>query len=821
MEFTRRYLPMEWEERWRREKERRRRVIEEGGEGIEQDNRELRRIVAYNDTRMGLVSGRGEREGLEVKMSSQEGRGEGKTEEAFGDKNEGLDYKVHTCSSQTHPKEIFKALKEFRDSSLLTDLTLSTEDGRSFYVHSPVLAAVSSLIQERLRGKSAERKDDEMDMEVHRWSMFLHPEVGHAGLQAVLEFAYTGSILALNRDTVGKIKAAAQTLGVHRVLDLCAKEERTIEGRNHKKEEKKISAAEQMKITLQSVRQLWTEGEGCDVILDVDGASLHVHRVILAASSDYFRGMFTCGMRESHQPRVALPFLLASELAPLIGCSYSGALPLSWECVFEITCTALQLQFQTALSLCLDFMRREMDASSCLDVASFAEAYGMSELLEEANDFVLRNFWQVSATAKFQDLPAEKLIDFLRCDGLCVPTELAVFRAVVSWVEADPEERLSQAGLLMTGVRFPLMTFREFREVRAINLRMECSGNKEVELYGSALKEFGFSLPKTQDLCRVRRPKDALVLVGGDQLNPDIGQRIPSRELWFANSLRSGTGLVKAMEWRRLGEMPEKPKFRHGVGVMEGRLFVVGGCDFYTKEDTMKSAYRFDPMQDSWKRLADMQEFRSNFPVVVRAERLYAIGGDKELNTNVDTVEVYNTDSDSWSYVQPLDQALSGQAVTVVDGEIFVSGGFNCKYECLVSMFLYHPERGTTYLADMTQDRAQHCMEALRGHLYVAGGVCNLRKFYTDQQACEVYDPAADSWSAFTSLPVPHVGAASVVLEEKIYILGGYCQEDYSESGLVHRYDPSTQRWENMGKMPGAITDIRACLLSLPQHLRQ
>lgn len=233
-----------------------------------------------------------------------------------------------------------------------------------------------------------------------------------------------------------------------------------------------------------------------------------------------------------------------------------------------------------------------MEANSCLDVASFAEAYGMSDLLEQADDFVLRNFWEVSASAKFRDLPAEKLLDFLRCDGLCVPTELAVFRAVVSWVEADPEERLSLAGELMTGVRFPLMTFREFREVRAINLRMECSGTKEVELYGSALMEFGFSLPKSQDRSRVRRPKDVLVLVGGDQLNPDVGQRIPSRELWFANSLRSGTGLVKEMEWRRLGVMPDKPRFRHGVAVMEGRLYVAGGCDFYSKNDTMKCAYR-------------------------------------------------------------------------------------------------------------------------------------------------------------------------------------------------------------------------------------
>lgn len=173
------------------------------------------------------------------------------------------------------------------------------------------------------------------------------------------------------------------------------------------------------------------------------------------------------------------------------------------------------------------------------------------------------------------------------------------------------------------------------------------------------------------------------------------------------------------------------------------------------------------------------------------------------------------------SFVQPLHQALSGQAVATIDGSgIFISGGFNSKYECLSSMFLYHPETGTTCLADMVDNRALHCMEHLRGHLYVAGGLCNLRKFYTDQLACEVYDPVADAWTTFTSLSVPHVGAASAVLEEKIYILGGYCQDDYSESGLVHRFDPSLQQWQNMGKLPGAVSDIRACLLRLPQHLR-
>ncbi|KAM4714129.1 kelch-like protein 33 [Anableps anableps] len=817
MEFTRCYLPMEWEERWRKEKERRKRVIEEGGEGLEQDSCELRRIVAYNDSRMGLASQGDKTKESEVRktQTKKEDTGGDISDEAFED----MEYHVHTYSSKTFHKEIFMTLKELLNSSILTDLTLTTEDGSSFSVHSLILAAVSAFILDRLNEKNRGQSYNTVG-KVTMWSVHMSTEVDQVGLQAVIEFAYSGDVSILNKDTIIQIKTAAKVLEVPRLLDLCNNMNATKEDKCSKTEQGTISAEVHIENTLRSIERLWGDKVGCDVILDLDGMSFYVHRIILAASSDYFRGMFTCGMRESQQACISLPFIPACELEALIGWSYSGTLHLSWDCVFEITCTALQLQFQPAFLLCLKFMREEIQVNSCLDVGSFAEAYGLSELLEEANDFVLRNFREVSTTAKFQDLPAQKLLDLLRCDGLCVPSELTVFRAVISWIQADPEERLAQAALLMSGVRFPLMTFREFREVRAINLRMECFADKEVELYGSALKEFGFSLPKSDEYCRIRRPKYVLCVVGGDQLDQDMGKRIPSQDIWFANSLRNGTGLVKEIEWGRLGEIPDKPKFRHGVAVMDGRLFIAGGCFFYAKDNMMTSAYSYYPVMNTWKKLADMQEPRSNFSLVVHEECLYAIGGDKELDTNTDSVEMYRPDSNSWSFVHPLDQALSGYGVFAINGGIFISGGFNCKYVCLVSMFLYHPERGSVYLADMSYDRAQHCMEALRGCLYVAGGVCNLRKFYTDQLACEVYNPVTDSWADFASLPVPHVGAASAVLEEKIYVLGGYCQDDYSESGLVHRFDPSLQRWENMGKLPGAVTDIKACLLHLPQHLR-
>lgn len=43
-----------------------------------------------------------------------------------------------------------------------------------------------------------------------------------------------------------------------------------------------------------------------------------------------------------------------------------------------------------------------------------------------------------------------------------------------------------------------------------------------------------------------------------------------------------------------------------------------------------------------------MLEFRSNFSVVAHEARLYAIGGDKEINTNINSVEMYNPETDSW-----------------------------------------------------------------------------------------------------------------------------------------------------------------------------
>ncbi|XP_062865263.1 kelch-like protein 33 [Trichomycterus rosablanca] len=725
------------------------------------------------------------------------------------------EYDEHLEKLYSHPsytKDFFQALEGMKQSAFLTDLTLITKSGSTFHVHSLVLAAVSSLIVQLLN-----ERDEKKQKEI-----ILHLDLGGSdlGISAVLEFAYTGTITGLNTESLGQIQTAALLLRVPRVLELCKEKERQKENGEEKMKEggDRTFDEKQLNVSLKSIRQLWEDRVGCDVEVEAEGRIFRAHKIILSASSDYFHAMFLSGMRESQQSAVSLLMMGAHELEAILHCCYSGEIVLDWGCVFQLTSTTLQFQFQPTLSLCLGFLKEEMDAYRCLDVASFAEAYAMCDLQEIADDFVLRHFEDVASTLKFQDLSVEKLKKYLHSDCLCVASELPVFKAVISWIEANPSERVKEARELMGTILFSLMTFTEFKEVKVITSWPQVSARG---LYESLLEEFCSSTCNAQAKFRTYCPKEALVLVGGERITENLDKRSPCREIWFSNSFRNHVGIMKRIEWRMLADLPEKPRFSHKVGAIKGKLYVVGGRHYYGKNDTMKCTYRYDPIQNTWKRLANMCETRASFALVVLDKKIYAIGGERDSEVIIESVEMYCPIKDSWSLVHPLDQPVSDHAASVWNGEIFISGGFDRRYQCLATMLLYHPNKGTTYLVDMSQRRAQHCMEALHDYLYIAGGISDADGQFFDQLACEIYDPSNGFCCAIMSLPVPHVSAASAVLEGKIYILGGYWHEDFSDTKLVHRYDSKIQRWESLCGTPGPNTYIAACVLPIPPYLRQ
>lgn len=86
-----------------------------------------------------------------------------------------------------------------------------------------------------------------------------------------MEFAYTGSVSPLSSGGGALVKAAARALGVPRLLERCDKDEKGTEQGSPRRE----GDNKEMKLTLEAMKDLWTERVGCDVILEVGGASFH------------------------------------------------------------------------------------------------------------------------------------------------------------------------------------------------------------------------------------------------------------------------------------------------------------------------------------------------------------------------------------------------------------------------------------------------------------------------------------------------------------------------------------------------------------------
>uniref|UniRef100_A0A8B9JDQ9 BTB domain-containing protein n=1 Tax=Astyanax mexicanus TaxID=7994 RepID=A0A8B9JDQ9_ASTMX len=231
MDFTAYYLPTQWEVAWRREKERRKRVMQEGGERAVEEHRRMQWIRAYNDRKMALKKKeREEKEETEAKDKTENMENDQAKEEKDPEKEK---EKLETtdCKQHLYPTEVFKALEALRQFSVLTDLTFSVDGGHCLRVHSLVLAAVSTT------------------------------------------FAYTGTIDCLNRDSLVQVRAAALSLGIPRVEERKKVEERKMVEEQKKVEErkKKLSAEEQMEVSLWSIQKLWAEGVGCDVELEAEG----------------------------------------------------------------------------------------------------------------------------------------------------------------------------------------------------------------------------------------------------------------------------------------------------------------------------------------------------------------------------------------------------------------------------------------------------------------------------------------------------------------------------------------------------------------------
>lgn len=166
-------------------------------------------------------------------------------------------------------------------------------------------------------------------------------------------------------------------------------------------------------------------------------------------------------------------------------------------------------------------------------------------------------------------------------------------------------------------------------------------------------------------------------------------------------------------------------------GVIGGKLFVAGGIgDFQGCQSNCLAALTslevYDPSTNSWTLLASMSTQRYGAAGGAIDGKLYVAGGTTASGTVQTSLEVYDPVTDTWTLMTPMPtpRSLGGSpAAAVIDGKLYVAGGIGANSSILDTLEVYDPQTDTwTTLAPMPTARTYLAADQINGVFFVPGG---------------------------------------------------------------------------------------------------
>ena len=192
-------------------------------------------------------------------------------------------------------------------------------------------------------------------------------------------------------------------------------------------------------ILLTKCAQFREQGEFIDVSLKVGKEVFSAHRIVLAASSDYFHAMFAHGMKESNQEVIELKdeSISAAVLKIVLDSIYGGDLLVNDENVFEVLVAADHLQVTTVVEQCCDylqthFVQLRFDVQIYCQICAIANRHGLKDLQEATESKMASVYKDVCETEDFlSHIDADQYSSLLSRDDLSAPSETFVFKSVM------------------------------------------------------------------------------------------------------------------------------------------------------------------------------------------------------------------------------------------------------------------------------------------------------------------------------------------------------------------------------------------------------
>lgn len=190
---------------------------------------------------------------------------------------------------------------------------------------------------------------------------------------------------------------------------------------------------------LKLFENLHTSGELSDVTFIVEGVKIPAHKVILSASSSYFRALFFDGFAESSQKEIKLHVNL-EPLKLVLKYIYTGHISLvgfDGDQIMELCNLANQYDIESLKRAISKHLAHNISLDNCHSMLISAQTYAMDDLKAACFKFFDRNCIEMIQQEAFNKIPQDLLMDLLKRDTFYAP-EIEIFCAVNGWYEENP-----------------------------------------------------------------------------------------------------------------------------------------------------------------------------------------------------------------------------------------------------------------------------------------------------------------------------------------------------------------------------------------------
>ncbi|XP_057315214.1 kelch-like protein 17 [Hydractinia symbiolongicarpus] len=472
----------------------------------------------------------------------------------------------------------------------------------------------------------------------------------------------------------------------------------------------------------------------CDITIKVGPKCFRAHKVVLSSASPYFHAMFTTGLREGSAEEVELHGVDPDSVAILLDFIYTSKIKILEENVQLLLPASNILQLSTVREACCNFLNHQLDPCNALGILLFADTHNCTSLVEAAESYVLQNFVNVSQTEEFLTLSSDRMKYLLQSDCLVADKEASVYTALVKWIRHDITGRSQFLSDLLGCIRLPLLT-RDF-----LMLTVEAE-----------------ELIKSNPMC-----KDLLIEAMKYHLMPEMRR--------YLQTIRT---------------LPRTGRKKDTM------IYALGGQNLFSIHYECE---RFIVKNDSWEVIPSMAIRRARLGIGVIYNDLYAVGGFSGTQ-DLNSVEVYNTETKVWSNGQQMGTSRSCLGVTVLHNLLYAIGGFDGSF-CLSSVERYDPlSNQWTSVAKMNSKRRYVSVSVLDEHIIAAGGYDGNKHL----NSCEVYDPVSNVWTTRSPMTTQRSSAGGCVLNGYFYVSGGTDGSVIVTS--VERYNMQTDQWTTVRPM--------------------